>query len=454
MTSIRQRTVALVLGALAIGTLVIGVFNFRDSSHEIAEIYDAQLAQTARILQGILHTPLAAGTRRELYQSVNDALANAGHTRYGHPYESKMAFRVWRREGTDIVSSASAPPLSTMPQHPFTEIRAGGVGWHGFLLPDDKEDMMIWVGERDDVRADLVDRIVRHTLTPNVIGLFLLALLVWLAVGWGLRPLRRMAQLIRQRDAESLAPLKLAPLPTELEPMQAALNRLLQEIDTLLKRERRFIADAAHELRTPLAVLRLNAQNALEARSEQARIESLGYIISGTDGLARVFNQLLVLARMEPKPEWQDEDRMEVYHVLQQTLVELSGWVLDKGLDFVLDAEPGHAQVRGDPTMLGIAIQNLVTNAVNVSPAGGEIRVVLEVEEAHCEIRVLDQGPGLDQEQAARMFERFYSRGSAEGAGLGLSIVQTITHHLGGTVTLENRSEGGACATLRLPLVH
>ncbi|KUM42512.1 sensor histidine kinase [Pseudomonas sp. EpS/L25] len=453
MTSIRRRTVGLVLTLLLIGTLLIALTNIHDSQREIGEIYDAQLAQSARILQGMLRAAPRAEGRQALHESVTAALAEATDSPYGHRYEAKMAFQAWNASGAPLMRSPNAPAFALPTTPGFTELILDGEGWYGFLLPDPDHDLMLWVGERDEVRADLVRRILRHTLTPHLIGLVLLSLLAWLAIGWGLRPLRRMAALIRHRDPESLQPLRLDPLPRELEPMQAALNRLLLQIEQLLQRERRFIADAAHELRTPLAVLRLHAQNALSAQTGGARDEALKFVVSGTDRLTRVVNQLLILARLEPRPSWSDEQRFDLRTAVGATLEELGPWILDKGFDLSFEAPPTQARVRGDSAMLGIALQNLLTNAVNVSPPGGEIQVRLDVGDDWADILILDQGPGIPATVLPRLFERFYSSGAANGAGLGLSIVQTVAQHLNGRIELGNQPDGGACARLGLPLL-
>ncbi len=249
MTSLRHRTLWLVLGLLLLGTLIISLYNFHDSRHEIGEIYDGQLAQSARLLQGAIHAQPPDEQRQALYNAFNAALSQAGSHRIGHPYEGKMAFQVWDKEGHSLIRSSSAPAFERPVTTPgFSDQTIYEINWHGFLLPDDRHGVMIWVGEREDVRQDLVNRIVRHTLIPNLIGVVVLSVLIWLAIGWGLKPLQNMAQTIRKRHGGSLEPLQLTPLPRELEPMQAALNRLLSQIEQLLQRERRFIGDAAHEM--------------------------------------------------------------------------------------------------------------------------------------------------------------------------------------------------------------
>ncbi|MBT8766534.1 ATP-binding protein [Metapseudomonas boanensis] len=453
MMSLQRRILWLVMCLLLLGSLLIALFNYLDSSHEVAEIYDAQLAQNARMLQGMMHLPMASAEREQLYAAFNDALSKVGPHEVGHPYESKLAFHIWSLDGQSLVRSASAPAFDARPQRPgFHDYALGSERWRGFVLPDPTKGLLIWVGERDDVRQELVERIVLHTLTPNLIGVVILAALVWKAIGWGLRPLQNMAEVIRNRSADSLAPLQIVPLPKELEPMQAALNRLLGQIDQVLQRERRFIGDAAHEMRTPLAVLRLHAQNALEATSEEQRNEALKFLTVGVDRLARVFNQLLTMARVEPELAWQKWQPIELGSVVREHLAELTPLIFDRGLELSLEVPERNFRTTSDAAAIGIALQNLITNAANFSPPGGEVKVSLADDEAdQFVIRVEDLGPGIDEKKIERLFERFYSQDNPQGAGLGLAIVEMIATRLGGSIKLRNRAEGGLCAELRLP---
>lgn len=170
MSSIRRRTLTLIIGLLFTGLLVISVLNLHDSNHEIAEVYDAQLAQNARLLQGVMSMPLARNDQTELYRAFNKALGEAMPKVDGHPYESKIAFQVWNSEGERLVFTASAPSFAKPPGQPgYSNVAdLNGRQWRGFLLKDKDNGLRIWVGERDDVRSDLVDRILRHTLLPKI----------------------------------------------------------------------------------------------------------------------------------------------------------------------------------------------------------------------------------------------------------------------------------------------
>jgi two-component system sensor histidine kinase QseC len=450
MSSIRRRTLTLIIGLMLTGLLVLSVFNLHDSNHEIAEVYDAQLAQNARLLQGVMRMPLASKEHAELYQAFNQALSQAVPKIDGHPYESKIAFQVWNHQGEVLVHTASAPAFSVPPTAPgFSDVvDRNDRQWRAFILDDPANNLRIWVGERHDVRSDLVDRIVRHTLWPNMLGSLILAAMVWLAIGWGLKPLANMAATLRARHSGSLEPLQLEPLPSELEPMQAALNRMLAQIQQVLGRERRFIADAAHEMRTPLAVLRVHAQNLLEAGTEQERRESLEHLINGVDRTSRLVNQLLTMARLEPQPGAAELPVIDLQGTVRDSLVQMTPWLLSKGLELVFEADDVACLTRVDAAAINIALNNLVTNAANFSPEHGVITVQLRRQGQQVELTVEDQGPGIDESERERLFERFYSRGNDQGAGLGLTIVQAIAERLGGQIRLENRATGGLRATL------
>ncbi|MGV8918138.1 MAG: ATP-binding protein [Pseudomonas sp.] len=450
MTSIRRRTLTLILGLVTLGLLILTLINVHDSNHEIAEVYDAQLAQNARLLQGVMRMPLAQKEHAQLYQAFNQALGQAEPRVDGHPYESKIAFQVWDLQGNLLVHTASAPSFAQPPQSKgFSNITDLGKNrWRAFVLEDAQHGLLIWVGERDDVRSDLVNRIVRHTVLPNLFGSLLLMGAIWLAIGWGLKPLADLASTLRGRHPGSLEPLQLAPLPSELEPMQAALNRLLGQIQEVLNRERRFIADAAHEMRTPLAVLRVHAQNVLEARNEEQRRESLDFLIIGVDRTTRLVNQLLTIARLEPTAGALKKTKGDLVAAVRESLVQITPWILSKGLELSFESDEQSHQVDADFAAIDIALQNLVTNAVNFSPKGGQVSVRLCFKDNRFLLSVTDQGPGVEEAELTRLFERFYSRGNDQGVGLGLTIVQTVAKRLGGEIRLQNVSPIGLQATL------
>lgn len=483
--SIRARTLALVLGVLVLALTVISWRSYSDAQHEIEELFDAQLAQTARLLAGMIGGEMPEAARQALQQSLDGALAirreapeNAGV--HGHKYESKLGFVVFDARGRSLLQSASAPvgalgrlvmdvhrraPALTLPPAAseslaalgpylagYHDVSLEGRHWRIFMLHDRIDDLWILVAEREDVRGELVGKITLRSLLPDLIGLLLLAALVWLAIGVGLRPLRQVAAAIKARDAGNLAPLALGPLPQELEPMVAALDRLLRQVDDLLGREKRFIADAAHELRTPLAVLRIHAQNALEAPDPADRAEALRQLIGGVERSTRVVAQLLTLARLEPEVVRSAMRELDLAPWLRGELAELIPLALARGqeLDLEFD-ETADYRLCADAPSLGTLLQNLIGNAVQYTPEGGRIAVSLQAGAEQVALVVADSGPGVPPGQREQLFRRFFRQGEGSGAGLGLSIVQRIVELHGGSIGLDDSPLGGLRVEVRLP---
>ena len=481
MASIRSRTLLLVLLLLTLTTSLLTYKSYRDARHEIEELFDARLAQSARLLEGLLQGSEPESTRQAMQVALDqaaDTVAEDG-AQGGHPYESKLSFQVLDRLGKVQLESAQAPQealprllaqlrdggsraetSASMPpmlmlarQLPgFHDLKLGANHWRVFMLHEPRKGFWILVGERDDVRGELVQKIALRSLMSEMLGLPLIGLLVWFAVGVGLKPLRQMAELLKQRDPDSLAPLTLAPLPAELEPMNAALNRLLLQVNQLLLREKRFIADAAHELRTPLAVLRIHTQNALQAPDAEDREEALGQLEQAVQRATRVVAQLLTMARLEPKAVQMAMADIDLARLMRNELAELTPLALARQQELTFDLEePGDYQLRADAPSLATLLQNLVSNAVQHTPLHGQIRVSLHAEPQCIRLLVEDNGPGVPLAQRQQLFERFYRQGAGQGAGLGLSIAQRIVELHNGEILLGEALLGGLQVCVVLP---
>ncbi len=505
MRSIRSRTLLLVLGLLAVALSVISYVSYRDARHEIEELFDAELAQQARLLAGMIPADMAPAARLALQQALDEAVVGSAMASeddeahpQGHEYESKLGFVVLDDRGDSLLRSASAPVgalerlLAARPGAAPGRLDAALAGFHTvamdegtwrlFVLRDARDHQWIVVGERQDVRGDLVGKITLRSVLPDLVGLPLVGLLVWLAIGWGLRPLRRMVRRLKQRDPDKLTPLEVGDVPQELEPMVASLNRLLLQVTALLERERRFLAYAAHELRTPLAVLRIHAQNALQAPDPDDRDGALRQLEAGIDRATRVVAQLLTLARLEPDAGSRHMALVDLLALARQELAELTPLAFEHDQELALEAGEGEEDSAGeevsaggggdaegkgtrggrdhggadfrlvaDAPGLGILLQNLVSNAVQHTPPGGRIRVVLEADAEAVALRVQDSGPGVAPELRGKVFERFFRVGGGSGAGLGLSIVARIVELHHGTITLGDSPFGGLEVWVRLP---
>jgi two-component system sensor histidine kinase QseC len=443
MTSIRQRTLGLALLVFGASMLVIGFISYRYAAHEIEELYDASLAQNARLLEGLLQAPLADAERNILLTSLENALLRAEQSdkRFaGHRYESKLAFQLWENDRL-LLHSASAPdaPLAQQPIG-YSTLTVGEHDWRVYVLDVPDSLSRVVVSEREDVRGELISAVALRTLLPDLIGLPFLTLLLWWSIGWGLAPLSRMAEQIRNRDPHNLKPLPLYPLPQELGTIAGALNRLLERLRQLRVREKRFIADAAHELRTPLAVLDLHAQNALAAENAEDREESLHHLRSGVARSTRLVSQLLTLARLDPEEEPLPELRYaNVLLETQETLAKLSPLAAERQQQLLLTADD-HADWRmeEEPGAIETLVQNLVGNALQHAPEQSTITVTLEAAPQSITLMVDDQGPGIPAEERSRVIERFQRAGPGAGAGLGLSIVERLVKRHEGQLHLED----------------
>lgn len=480
--SIRTRLLVLLLLMVAASFGLISRKIYHDSVHEVRELFDAQLSQTARLLMGLVRHDLDENGRREMQAVLDEALllhkSQNPDNLLGHEYEGKLAFQMLDDDGKLLFQSASAPPglLNDMIEQlglvlpndgqPMRErlaqlsryligyhtLSIGEHRWRVFVLHDSRDYHWVLAGEREDVRGELIGKITQRSLQPLLVGLPLVGLLLWLAVGWGLKPLQRMADAIRGRAPDSLAPLVFPPLPNELEPMAAALNRLLMQVNQLLDQEKRFIADAAHELRTPLAVLRIHAQNALEAPDAGDRDEALRQLAGGVDRATRVVAQLLTLARLDPNSVRLSMGNLDLLGFLRGELAELTPLALNRQQDLILEArEDADYQLIADAPSLGILLQNLVSNAVQYTPAGGCIQVHLLADAQALVLQVQDSGPGVPADMRERLFERFFRLGEGQGAGLGLSIVRRVVELHQGSISLEDSPLGGLQVSVRLP---
>jgi two-component system sensor histidine kinase QseC len=306
--------------------------------------------------------------------------------------------------------------------------------------------------EAREAREEIAEALGKALIWPLAAALPALALAIWLGVGSGLRPLRDLRAQLARRGAGDLAPLDDKRAPLEIEPLVAELNRLFGRIDATLQRERRLTADAAHELRTPLAVLSTQAQVARRAQGEPARNEALDAIVSGAARAARLIEQMLTLARLEAGQPGEHAGRVELHELARTVLAEVAPRAVEKSIDLSLE-EGAPAQVRGHAALLAILLRNLVDNAVRYTTEGGRVAVAITSSPNSVILQVRDNGPGVPPAEIGRLGERFHRLAPAgeAGSGLGLSIVLRIAELHRAQARFANAAGGGFVARVEFP---
>ncbi|MGB7552236.1 MAG: ATP-binding protein, partial [Chromatiaceae bacterium] len=283
-------------------------------------------------------------------------------------------------------------------------------------------------------------------LVSALLGLPLLAAWIWFATRRALAPIDAIADQVRRREPQHLGPLTPPSAPTEIRPLLGALNGLLARVDQALESERRFTADAAHELRTPLAALGVQASVAARARDTAERDHALAQIAAGTKRASHLVEQLLTLARLDPNLGI-TKSLVRLDELAAEVCADQAGAALAKGIQLELDAG-ADARVMANADLLRILLRNLVDNALRYSPVGGQVLIALGTVAGKVRLTVSDNGPGIPDAQRARALERFHRLvgQETEGSGLGLSIVARIAEQHGAGLTLEDGlggEEGG-----------
>jgi two-component system sensor histidine kinase QseC len=457
--SIRRRLLANLLITIAFVSLITLGLSYNDARQEVQELFDAQMAQSARVLQALLLPRLETGTTEELQALIETYTQVPAMTRpresdvqahaFGHEYERKLAFQVWDRKQKLLLYSAMSPTnaLSNESLAPenrgFSDEVVGAYDWRVFSLWDESDQYLIQVGERYDVRNELITQISRQLVTPSLVSLPFLGLMIWVGIGRGLRPVQRVTNEVTRRDPKYLEPLAVDPVPTEIRPLVSSLNKLFERLDNALETERRFTDDAAHELRTPLAALKTQAQVSLRATSDEERQQALRQVINSVDRASHLVEQMLTLARLDPSSSTLVREKVNVHDLAADVVAQLVPAAIQKNLNIEITGDES-AVVSVEPVSMSILIRNLVDNAIRYTPIEGDVVIhVDKTGDGKVVLSVLDTGPGIAAELQERVFDRFYRvvGNSSSGCGLGLSIVRRVADLNGLHLELRNRRD-------------
>ena len=380
----------------------VGIKVNHDAHYEVEEVYDANLAQTARMLVGLM--------LHEIEEQQNSPL---GFITMGamieHPYETNIAMRVRYPDGSEALQSTGAPPFPDDSTDGYHTLELDGEGWRIFSLNDKETGLWVQTGQKVEVRHELVDSIVYRSLASLLVGLPIIALVIWWGVGRGLQPLEEVGKKVEALDPEALHPVDDKGAPQEVHILVLSLNRLFERLRKTLEKERHFTADAAHELRTPLAALKTQAQVAQRATGKEQRDRALTNIVDGVNRSTHLVEQLLTLARADTAYAERalNQTAVDLYPIAKETVAAAASNAVARNIEISLNTEESSYPLVGDAAMLGIMLRNLVDNALKYSPDGSYLNVQLARAESAINLTVTDSGPGIPEEEMTGLFERF-----------------------------------------------
>ncbi|WP_127476296.1 ATP-binding protein [Sulfurivermis fontis] len=458
MNSIRLRLLSLLMVIFLVMWLGIVYVTWWRTAHEAEEVYDAHLARAGHVLAGmVLHElkePATGSVKpKPTAHDLQEEVAELEKLFFDQKYAAKLEFRIWLR-GRPFLQSSGSPPSERPQRAGFADIADAGGAWRSYAMHVAEPDLMVQVVERHAVRETMINEITGQVLVPIILALPILVFAIWGGIGRGLRPLRQLAGEVERRSATQLDRFgRDTRIPREVQPLVTALNDLLARLEDAFARERRFTADAAHELRTPLASLKTQAQVALRARDDEDRRRALTAIMSGVDRASHLVEQLLTLARLDPEQGPGEFTPVALRALAEEAIGLCMPLAVGKQIDLGLGAAEA-LDVQGNPLALLVLVRNLIDNAVRYTPSGGQVEVSLRREGRHAVVAVADSGPGIPVAERQRVFERFH-RGlghDAQGCGLGLSIVLRIVEMHGGEVRLGAAPQGGLLAEVWLPV--
>ncbi len=434
MNSLRGRLLLFLFTLAGIAVAAIAFISYRSVLQDTDEIFDYQLQQMALSLRDQGAVP----------DDHRAALADPS---------LDYVVQVWTSDGSVTYSSHPNRRLPPTVAIGFANAEIDGRPWR--IYSTLARDRVIRVAQPLAVRKALAASTARRSVVPVLVAAPIVALAMWWLVGVSLAPLGTLVASVRAREAESLNTLDAAGLPSEITPLVDALNGLLARLGAALQAQRAFVADAAHELRSPLTALKLQLDLVRLAPDEGARDDALRDLSAGMDRVHHLLEQLLALARAEPGGPEAVVGDADLAEVARQAAADTVALASARGTDLELDAARPVA-VRGDRAALRMLARNLIDNAVRYAGAAGRVRAAVLEDAGQAVLRIDDSGPGIPPEERGRVFDRFYRRDSGEttGSGLGLAIVRAIADRHGARIDLGDAPLGGLRVEVRLALAH
>lgn len=432
-----------------LGVLTLNIyFSMRQAVQISSIVTDNTLMGSARMIAEAVRTDEQGNVTVEIPPAALENFANG--------YGDRVYYSVRTAWGTMIAgySELEAPPVSgqgrTM-RFRNEEVRALAIE-HPVIGLEKDGTISVTVAVTLNGETDLARRLWTSDFLNQFLLVIVAGVVTLLGLKRGLAPLMRLREAVIASRRERLEPFDPGSVQTELRPLVQALNDYMARVQRQMASQRRFVANAAHQLRTPLTLLTTQASVAARESDEERRRDALNALIRSTRQASRLAEQLLTLTRAEPGSRTPRAERIDMAEVARLVLEAQAEDALKRGIDLGLEGE-GEAPVVGDGTMLREMVVNLVDNALRYTPTGGEVTVRVAHLDGDVVLTVDDNGPGIPEEERDHVFERFYRimGTQAEGSGLGLAIVREVVEGAGGTVMLGTANAGGLSVRVRLP---
>lgn len=416
--SLKLRLLVLIAVPLIFAGMMVGGLSLLNAYHEIEEVYDAELAYAAKLFLHLTEHELSEHKKNRISLEIEEGVTS-------HPYEKNIAFRIWKKDRL-VTQSKSASTFGAFRAQPgFSNHILDGVKWRFFVYFGEKDDITVEVAEKQDVRMDITLDLAESLMIPASLFVPLILILVWLGTHKSLSPLVCLSEAVDRRDIDDLSPLQMSAIPREINALVKALNNLFLRMEESIRREREFTDNAAHELRTPLAAMKTQAQVLLKETKDSKERQSLENLLRSINRASRMVSQLLSFARLQSQDI--SFEKTNLSEVVTETVRDLSSLAVAKKQTYEADIEPDMF-ISGNRDSLHIMVRNIVENAVKFTPENGSVHIRLAKENGRGVLCVSDTGPGIPDSLKEKIFERFYreNKSKTEGSGLGLAIVKWI----------------------------
>lgn len=450
MRSIRLRLFAILLAATGAVWLLAVLWTYLSTQQEVERVLDARLTEAARMVSSLItdhHIDVAAAVDAA---RGSDLAANFG-TAAGD-YNRQLSCQIWSLQG-DLVSRSESAPTASLSEHDvgFAEQVVNGERWRVYAVVNPELGVRVLVGDSIEIRDGLVGDVIKGQLVPALAILPILAGLIWLSVGRGLSPLSAIAETLSSRSADELHALNDSGAPREVRPLLQSLNALFQRVRDARDREKTFIAYAAHELKTPLAGLKTQAQVALRSDSDDVRDRALLQISTSVDRTSRLVRQLIDLAAVDSAEGPSAPEMLDMKAMVEDLVGEMAALRTAREITVSAEIDSDIPIQVASKALLRLALRNILENAIQYAPHGSSVRIAGSIRNGITRIDVIDQGSGIEEKDQLRVMARFQRGTSANtlGSGLGLSIVEMAVSKLGGRLSFLRKD--GFCVRLEIP---